>query len=305
MALRQEHLTGIIIAIVAALLLLAVFFENVKNFGVENTRREICKRQVDINAVSTAMQSAINCPVMNVTIKSDPNSDSTKRRIADIMGDVRYVYDTAWSGGELFEAKSEVFCSVYAIIDFAQKDRTMNDFEKYLATHKYSALSDETYMDYFGKRKGGFSQGVLLPRIVSETKASSNDKYAVLFWYKKQYSGMEEALNTVGNAITNTGPAALPIGIVTVIGGGVLIGAGGTMLIASGIGYGGLTLLGFGATGAIVGGTGTAGFLAYNLTYSENPKYAAQVLFVAYNNQSSLEAIGCKYFPVALGTRPQ
>ena len=301
---KQKILIGFIIMIIIVILLL-IFFDKIKNLGVEQTHKEICKRQVEINAISTTMQSRIDCPIINVTIKSDPNSKATKERIALLMKDVRDVYGVAWEGADLFGAESGVFCSVYAIVDFTQKDKYLEDFEKYLAETPYTFMKSDSFMDYFSNSKEGFSKN-LLPKI-SGSKLSTNDRYAVLFWYIKNYDKIDSAFNWLGNAVQGKEtPGAYAGGRIYAVGGGALISAAGVMLIATGVGVPfGVTLFGIGAAGALVGGGSVASIAIYKELYGEGPKTAAQVLLVRYNSQDDLKNIGCEIFPVSLGTRPQ
>lgn len=300
MDVKQKFLLGFIILVIAGILLL-VFFEEVKNFGVGESNKEICKRQVEIHATSPTLQASINCPITNVTLKSDPNADGTKRRIADLMKDVRDIYSIAWEGSELFEVGSGVFCAVYAIVDFTQKEGKIENFEKFLAEKRHSALSEQSYMDYFANARAGFSSNLISRLGYSEMPAK--DRYAVLFWYKKEYSGMDAALNQLGNAISGRSPQAKATGRIAAVGGGAVIGAAGVMLMASGVGIpAGIILLGIGAGGAVLGGATTGVFIN---RYTEEPRVAAQVLFTRYNTAEDLQAIECENFPIALGTRPQ
>jgi len=297
---KLKILAGFIILIIVALITL-VFFEKIKYFAAEQTHREICKRQVDINAFSAVMQPVINCPILNITIHGNPDSDANKKRIADTMADARYAYGVAWDRGDIFPAASGTFCALYAIIDFDEKNKEIHDFDKYLLEKPYSLASDKSYYDYLTNDLGGhlpISGRASLP-------LSTNTKYAVLMWYSKKYSKIDSFLSSVGTFVQGTqyglpsAGATTTGAMVTVIGGGVVLGAAG--LIGGVLIGGGYVIIGgLAATGIVTGSTlTTAGlFLSDN-----DPVIVPMIILVPYGKPLDLKNIGCEYFPVSLGTR--
>lgn len=291
--------------IVAVILIVLglVNIDSIKNFAMGESHREICRRQVDVSAISTSFQATANCPILNVTIKGDPNSMASKELLANTMRDARYVYDAAWQGNDLFGAESGTFCAVYAIVNFAQKDKSMFDFNKYL-TKPYSFTSEKSYADYFSTGNTGLSSNLLPSMETSELP--SKDKYAVIFWYVKDHNLIDSAVNNIGCAVAGSCSAggARTFGKIAAIGAGSVLGIGGGILMVTGVGAPGGLLL-WSAAGAVVGGGTTVATLTYNGIYKENPVKAVQIIVATYNSTDDLEALGCKIFPVSLGTRPQ
>lgn len=290
---------GVIIAIIVGILLL-VFYEKVRYVGIEESHKEICKREVQINAISKFVQPNINCPPLYITIKTEPNSKETKRQIAELMKDARDVYDVAWQEKDLFSETSGVFCAPYAVIDFKQKNKFIECFEKYLRTTPYSPLKSDSYMDYF-------SGGVAPPPSGEKDLLSTKSSYAVLFLYTKEYEKIKTVTNKLGELTAGEKwempvPEAGTTGqVVAIVGGGVLVGA---VALAGGvvIGAGVFSIAAITAAGIFTGSGASAWAIFKD---KEEPKISSYVLLVPYNNFDDLEKLGCEYFPVPLGTRPQ
>ncbi len=291
-----------IIVLCLFLIFILVFFDQLKHFGIYETHKEICKREVEINAIAKTMQPRINCPPLEVTITSAPDTISTKHQIAELMKDARDVYDIAWSEKDLFSEDSGVFCALYAIVDFYQKGKYVRNFEKYLRATPYSFNNEESYMDYF---TGDFTYSASYS---TDSLLSTDYKYAVVFMYIKEYGVVDEITQELGRMVLgeNYGlkkPGSGVTGkVVAIVGGGVIAGAtaavGGAVL-----GLGGLTIATLGAGGTLFGSAGV-GTEILKYDGKANIK-SANILLVPYEDETSLQKIKCEYFPVPLGTRPQ
>jgi hypothetical protein len=303
MDLKQGAILAFIIVAIALVITL-IKFDDIKYSFLESNQREFCRREVDINAISTSLQSRISCPVLAVTIKTDPNSKETKKRVANLMADARYVYDAAWQNSELFGAQNGVFCAVYGVIDFKQKNKYVEDFDQYLIETPSSLgeKNGQSYMDYLTNSKSSLAMSEAQGH---PTLLSTNERYAVLFQYTKDYGFIDTVTNKVGTLIEGS-PDMSGVGttgkLATAIGGGVVIGVVGTIgLIYIGIPLGVVSALGVFGLGSL--GSATAIFAS---TYAgEDPKITAAILLVNYTTQDSLKAYGCEIFPVSMGTRPQ
>jgi len=293
-----------IIALVLMLIISLVYFDQISKYIVGESQKEICKRQVQLNAYSSSLQAKVDCPITYVTIKSTPNSDGTKRRIAELMNDVRDIYDVAWSGSDLFGAQSGTYCSVYAVVDFSQKDKYVENFEKYLTTHHHDYMSKESYMDYFMNTTEGSAEAMRGKSIVP-TLISTNQRYAVMFVYTKSYGSVQEYTNKVGTFLEKSPevPGAGFTGkVATSIGGGTLIGVGGAVAVVAIFGSAVISVPVLG-TMAVLSSVGSAAIFTIVSEVGE-PSIGAFVKLEKYNNESDLAEIGCQYFPVDLGTRP-
>ncbi len=303
---KEKVLIGFIICIIAAVLIL-VMFDKVKTFSSEQTSKEICKRQVQINAYSSSLQANINCPINYITIKSPPNSDGTKRRLAELMNDVRDIYDKAWTGSVIFPAKSGTFCAVYAIVDFSQKGQYIDDFDKFLIDNRPTYLSDQSYMDYFTTGIAGTSKA--FSSKIAPSKIPTSDKYAIIFKYSKTYQDFESFTNKIGAFASGQGVGGLPVpqaGIagksIVVIGGGIVAGVATAAVLYTASVPLGIVFLGLTAGGMVTGSTLTSvGILAADNAQVLTPS----VLLITYNGESELKDLGCEYLPVSAGTRPQ
>jgi len=298
---------GLIILAITAILVL-VLFDQIKDFGIEETHKEICKRQVQINAVSPELEPRIDCPVLERTIHGNPDLQSSKNAIARLMRDAREVYGIAWEGSDIFPAKSGVFCAPYALINFEQNNTYVKNLDKFLAETRYSPFSSETYMDYLTGQTAGTS-GNLAQAIKVNTSLPTDRKYAVVFVYAKEYGNIKDLTNKIGEFATGgnnnfglpSAFAGLQGQIVTSVGGGVLLGATAAIaLYVAGVPVG-LFLAGAAATGIVSGSALTA--VVTEVT--DEPKIAAEILLIPWTTQDGLKVLGCQYFPVSLGTRPQ
>ena len=303
MDIKQGMLISII-ALVIMLIISLVYFDQISKYIMGESQKEICKRQVQINAVSSALQAKIDCPITYVTIKSTPNSDGTKRRIAELMNDVRDIYDVAWTGSDLFGAQSGTYCSVYAVVDFSQKGKYVENFEKYLTTHYHDYTHEQSYMDYFMNTTEGSAEAMRGKSIVP-TLIPTNERYAVMFVYSKSYGSVQEFTNKIGTLLEKS-PEAPGAGftgkVATSVGGGTIIGVAGAAAVVAIFGSAVISVPVLG-TMAVLTATGSAGIFA--LIYDSGaPNIGANVLITRYNNESDLAEIGCQYFPVDLGTRP-
>lgn len=303
MDIKQGMLVAII-GLVLMLIISLVYFDQISTYVRGESQKEICKRQVQINSVSSSLQAKIACPITYVNIKSTPNSDGTKRRLAELMNDVRDIYSIAWEGSVLFGATSGTFCSVYAVVDFSQKGKYIENFEKYLTTHYHDYSRKQSYMDYFMNTNEGYATG-MLSQSTTPTLLSTNGTYAVLFVYSKTYSSVEEWTNKVGSFIEHS-PEAPGAGftgkLATSIGGGTMIGGLGALAV---IGIFSVPVISIPALGTFaVLTTVGSGTIFASIYDSGSPDIAANVIITRYNNETDLTDIGCQYFPVDLGTRP-
>ena len=187
-------IVGFIIVIIAGILYLT-FFNPWKKGTIREIHKQECKDSVRLSSLTQVKQyqfrpGIIECPIWEETIKGNPDSkkqsDRMKREIAQLMAEGWDVFGRGKLN--LFES-SGVYCSVYSIIDFEEKDKKIEDMlrgvDKDTPRNKMIVFLEDTdkFLDLTGNELGPFKKGDIanLPEeisniLISDKKAEGVDE---------------------------------------------------------------------------------------------------------------------------------
>src|SRR3989338_5418305 len=257
-AIHRMIIVGFIIVIIEGILYLT-FFNPWKKGTVREIHKQECKDSVRLSSLTQVKQyqfrpGIIECPIWEETIKGNPDSkkqsDRMKREIAQLMAEGWDVFGRGKLN--LFES-SGVYCSVYSIIDFEQKDKKIDDVGRYLARTPVP-LEGVDYLTFFTNDATQRSDAYLASakNIVVDT----SKRYAVVFVYIRQLGTIDEYTSKLGQLVSG-GQQSGEQFVGTI--------AAGTMSAA---GVGGIILfLGGGWTIATAGAIVAGGFVAYTSVF--------------------------------------
>jgi len=269
----------ILVLIVGVILI--VFLQKWYETASYEAHKRQCQQSVMLHAASQKIGelSEIKCPVWIETLSGD--DENIKRRIADLMTDA---WDVFGKGKYELFAQETVYCSIYAVVDFKDKNKRIDGFVDYL-TDTTIPFKNVKYIEYLSGRESDKAKSLIpdLEKIkqnaVDVNKIDTSKDYAIIFVYAKGNSFIKDIIERFGS-------------IKASLGAGALAGTGGII--------GAVFILGtnpFGWVTTIVGVTAFT-FTAIETYFAEGETgWYSAVVFRPYVKEE-IEKLGCKEFPV-------
>jgi hypothetical protein len=230
----------------------------------------------------------IVCPSKEIVIDSE-NPEDVNEQLAKEM---KRCY-SQWGRGtlDLFGRENGTYCHICSTVDINGVNE-IKGLPQYLDTHK--ATKDLTYMEYFaGTKSGGYFTSTGL-KDVGATVLPTDKPLGVIFYHAKGRTELEklrdDLIGSPAQAATIGGTAGAAATGVALFGVGVVVGVTGVPLVIGG--FAASTLMLAGISG------GAAGGLWVSIT--QRTEFSAMSgVVIRPLDRSNIDALGCKYMPVA------
>lgn len=268
------------ILMIALVLILVVALMNINSNAEEQATSARCRAsvmaysrlasapQIPFQEGATTKETDIDCPVEYITIP-DTNENDQRRMIADAM--YRCWYNYGEGNIKLFSANDQKFCAICSLIQFEDKEDSLDGLPYWLMTQKVPLKREGHYPTYYEFICGNKPSTEALQKIRQEDIAllQGSKKYATLFTYMEEskWSASERFLTgaAIGFGVTVAGIILTPL-------------TGG---------------IGTAALGAMVVGTAGAAM------DTGSGKIETNLVFLPYNTENIKKA-GCKEIPVSM-----
>ncbi len=297
-------------ALLLAILFLRRVFESTNQVIDDSECANEIKTHVTMMHLTDDRQARdIYCPTKYLTLDGRP--DELKRQIAELM---RKEWTMWYQGKEnLFGKDAEnVFCHIYAVIDFKKKNFMIQDFQEYIVETKMPPPNEDTfYADYFSghetpeagnlfnKAKAGLhiqqidtngnSQNITINYQGQEIDTSK--RYAIMFYYNKDHDKIEEFMKDTGTVVAGGAAGATVGGTVF----GVIGGTVGAILCAPTLAGAAACAAGGAKIGAAMGAV-VGGFVAVKIAQKDDPEWLSFILLREYESDD-LAKMGCEIAP--------
>lgn len=197
--LHQNLIAGLVIGAIV-ITLLAVFAMRYKQSMEESNQRVTCSQSVRNYAINPPlvgrMSDSITCPTTYVTLKQDPSNKKEDEEIKKHFAETLLEAFRTFGNGELrlFE-EAGVFCVIYEVAEFQEKDAKIYEFGNFLNKKPKGLLFPKGDGSYVAQLvpvvNGATIPAEAFGNVYKSFVIDTNKKYATYFVYGSQKSVFE------------------------------------------------------------------------------------------------------------------